>query len=945
MPTPLKLLLIEDDPLDAELNIVRLEKEGYECDWQRVQTREELVAALSKEKFDLLLVDYNLPGFDGLTALHIFAEFELDIPVIFVTGNLQAELAIDSLKAGATDFVHKDRLTRLGSTVRRALDEFALRRADKRKKAELDLFKKLNDVANKGASLQELASALSDLLPGVLQGKNTSVYLRSLEDETLIVYNAKHSLARFEQIEKILDVVVPQLSIPLNDENIYASVFREKKLRILDEPQQIQELYDLYLRIANFPPAIYKRVVALIPRIINLMGLEKVVMFPLLTGDQAIGLLEISYKDRTQGEEDIAWMQEMLGQITAIFARKRLEEEVSKLHDQQKMILDSAAEGIIGMDMEGRHIFVNPAAAEMLGYGVEELLHHQNHIQYHHSKTKNGEFDMHKCALYAMESNQAYAERQDETIFVRKDGSSFPVAFSSSKIMKDGKAVGIVVAFRDITEQVENTRALARLAQVVDQVQVSVGITDLNGDLIYLNPFFEEVSGYGRDELLGNNQRILKSGYQDDALYRELWKTITAGKPWQGKLINRHKDGSIYHEDSIIFPIKTEQGETINYASVKREISAEVEAQQRIRRQLSQLEALHLIDATILNSISLPETLDVVLEEAMKNLELDAADILVFDSAHKLFTCVSRLGFNTQALEFTSLHLGEGLAGQAALNREMVHVNDLDVLNQKAPRLVDEKFRSYYGIPLIAKGELTGVMEVFFRREFTPDDEWLSFLKAIAGQAAIAVENKQLFDDLRQKNEELRFAYEATLEGWVRGLELHDMETEGHSRRVVDMVLRLSRRMHVAEDLLAHIRRGALLHDIGKLAIPSHILNKEGPFTPDEWDLMKKHTIYAYEMLADIPFLKPALDIPYSHHEKWNGTGYPLGLKGDAIPLAARIFAIIDVYDALSFDRPYRRAWDREKVLDYLQEESGTHFDPDVVAAFFDEFVFEKDPV
>ena len=943
MSHPLKLLLVEDDPLDAELTIAHLEGNGYVCDWKRVQTSKDLTVALKEERYDLLLIDYNMPGFDGLTALKIVADFDLEAPVIFLTGNLKPELAIDSIKAGAVDFVHKDRLARLGSSVKRALEEFSLRRENLKREAELRILRTLNHAANQGSTLEELAHILSETLKKNFHFKAIGVYLRSPENNNLVVLNLNHFFQNREALEKILNFKLSLFEIPLDDDNLYANSLRQKKVTIFDTPEEIEALYQLYLRIANLAPAIHKRMSALLPKVAAFMKLEKVVHLPLVSGEQALGLIEISYQDKRQGQEDIEQITTMLGQITAIFVRKRLEEEVGNLHHRQKMILDSAAEGIIGMDMEGRHIFVNPAAAGMLGYEIAELQGKQNHTLYHRAHTFDISLNAKLCPIYDPVNDTKYADREYETVFTRKDGTNFPISYTSSKIIQDELEAGVVFAFRDISEQVENTRALARLAQVVEQVQVSVGITDLSGNLVYANPFFEKVSGYSKKELLGQNPRVLKSGFQGDAFYKRLWDTIIAGKTWNDRVINKDKDGVTYYEDAIIFPIKSPQGEIINFATVKREVSAEVAAQEKIEHQFSRLKSLHLIDGTILSSVDLSLTLDVVLDEAMKELEFDAVDLLVFDAEHESFSCLSRLGFDTDALEFTNLSLGQGLAGQAALTGEMIHVNDFEKLLEISPKLKSEGFVSYYGIPLMARGQLKGVMEIFFRKAFTPDDDWLGFLDAISRQAAIAIESFQLFDGLHAKNVELRVAYEATLEGWVRGLEMHDVETEGHSRRVVDMTLRLAKRLGYAGEELEHIRRGALLHDIGKLGIPKSILNKNGPLTLVERALINQHTIYARDMLVDIPHLQPALEIPYSHHEKWDGSGYPLGLQGDDIPLPARIFAIIDVYDALIMDRSYRPAWEREKVLDYLKEESGVHFDPNVVDAFFDEFVFQKD--
>ena len=188
--------------------------------------------------------------------------------------------------------------------------------------------------------------------------------------------------------------------------------------------------------------------------------------------------------------------------------------------------------------------------------------------------------------------------------------------------------------------------------------------------------------------------------------------------------------------------------------------------------------------------------------------------------------------------------------------------------------------------------------------------------------------------DLQQAHRELQDAYEATLKGWVRALDFRDKETGDHSRRVTLLTVELARLMGINEDELVHVRRSALLHDIGKIAVPDSILHKTGPLTEAEWDIMRKHPQIAIEMLEPIKYLRPALAIPLNHHERWDGTGYPHGIKGEEIPLAARIFAVVDVWDALSSDRPYRKAWPYEKIVEHMRQQSGTHFDPKVVELF-----------
>lgn len=188
---------------------------------------------------------------------------------------------------------------------------------------------------------------------------------------------------------------------------------------------------------------------------------------------------------------------------------------------------------------------------------------------------------------------------------------------------------------------------------------------------------------------------------------------------------------------------------------------------------------------------------------------------------------------------------------------------------------------------------------------------------------------------LQQAHTQLLAAYDATIEGWSRAMDLRDNETEGHSRRVTELTVQLAIEFGINDEDLIHIRRGALLHDMGKLGIPDFILEKPESLTNDEWVIMRKHPQFTYDMLYPIEYLRPALDIPYCHHEKWDGTGYPRGLKNEEIPLAARLFAIVDVWDALTSNRPYRSAWTKEKALAYIRGQSGKHFDPQVVDMFF----------
>lgn len=358
---------------------------------------------------------------------------------------------------------------------------------------------------------------------------------------------------------------------------------------------------------------------------------------------------------------------------------------------------------------------------------------------------------------------------------------------------------------------------------------------------------------------------------------------------------------------------------------------------EKTRQQLSQFKALSEIDRAILSSLDLQYNLKLLVENVVQQLHVDAANVMLFDPVRQALNAVQGEGFRTQAFEGRRIDLGEGYAGKAAAERRIIHVDQLQIQRDNprlAKALAGEGFTSYYGLPLIAKGELRGVLEIFHRGSLGPDEEWFGLLNALAARAALAIDTIKTLDNLERANQDLILSYDATIEGWSRALDLRDHETEGHSQRVTQLALELARRIGLIGQPLVNFRRGALLHDIGKMGVPDTILFKPGKLTDEEWVAMKRHTVFAQEMLLDIGYLRDALDIPYSHHERWDGSGYPQGLKGEEIPLAARIFAVADVYDALTSDRPYRKAWAKEKAVAYIREESGKLFDPNVVDIF-----------
>lgn len=356
----------------------------------------------------------------------------------------------------------------------------------------------------------------------------------------------------------------------------------------------------------------------------------------------------------------------------------------------------------------------------------------------------------------------------------------------------------------------------------------------------------------------------------------------------------------------------------------------------QLQTREKQIGALMGVGSVINSTLGLKRVLSEVMDRLIALMKAERGFLMLKDSHGKLEVQVAR-GMDRVDLNEEQFAISRTIAYRVAQTGEVI----LTTNAQDDPRFGNQFSIAAYHLlsilcaPLKIKDDLIGVIYVDNRVHtgiFRQSDHAL--ISAFANQAAVAIDNARLFDDLQASHEELEIAYQATLEGWVRALDLRDKETEGHTKRVTALTERLAKKLGVGEDALVHITRGALLHDIGKMAIPDGILLKPGDLSPEERSIVQQHPIYAYEMLSPIKFLVPALDIPYCHHEKWNGSGYPRGLKGEEIPFAARIFTVVDVWDALVSDRPYRRGLKPTDIRKYISEQSGLYFEPKIVEVF-----------
>jgi PAS domain S-box-containing protein len=522
--------------------------------------------------------------------------------------------------------------------------------------------------------------------------------------------------------------------------------------------------------------------------------------------------------------------------------------------------------------------------------------------------------------------------RNFEVKVKKKSGESLTLLYSEDSLEVGGEMFRLSAAI-DITER-KHAEELRFSKAFTSNPAIQLLTSMVDHRIIAVNEAFVRQSGYSQDEAVGRT--AIELNLWTDLTQRD---AVTQSLQEQGEAKNMEISSST----------KSGQARTLLYSAVLLEvdsvpcllstaldISDRKAAEQRNQRQLGRLAALRNIDMAIMSSLDLRLTLNVLIDQATAHLNVDAAALYLLNPHTQMLDYATGHGFHTSVISGMQVRMGQGYTGRAALERRTIHVDNLAKADGNSTRALhtSELFVTYYATPLIAKGQVKGVLEVYHRAPLDPDSEWLDFLETLAGQAAIAIDSSSMFDDLQRSNTELPLAYDTTLEGWSRALDLRDNETEGHTQRVTQMAVKLARFMGFDEERLVHVRRGSLLHDIGKMGIPDSILLKPGPLTDEEWVIMRRHPQYAYDMLLPVAFLHLAVDIPRYHHEKWDGSGYPTGLKGEQIPLAARIFAIVDVWDALRSDRPYRAAWPDEKVREHIRALSGTHFDPRVVEAF-----------
>ena len=660
------------------------------------------------------------------------------------------------------------------------------------------------------------------------------------------------------------------------------------------------------------------------------------------------------------------WLLSALANVLSIiYRRKRAEVERRESENRFHSLAEMLPQPIYEADLSGQLIYANRKAFEMFGYAqVEPGLTILDLL---------AESEREEAAKNLRRIIENPAEKHTEYLARRKDGSTFPVLAYTAPIIRAGRLAGLRGVLVDFTELKSSEEALRsseeKFRSIIEQSSEGVMLVGEDGRILELNHAFEKIYGMSKTELLGMpfwdiTRRIdyREEGSKDPVEQaQENYQAIVSSLANQRITAESEfftPDGHRRVIQRTAFPVKVSQG--LRMAAVVSDITERKDAEREQSRLTRRLSLLSECNQALIRMDRDEDLLQAICKIFVDlggyrfawirlTQELRDPTILPVISYGEAGDYLEKLTppFETSELSGLRQYILEGLN-----TSRLTIISDIRTDPVFAPHrneTLKHGFLSVFIFPLAFGDELFGSLNIYGGEPFTGDPKELDLLTEMVNDVSFGIQVRRMQNDrdraeqkALQANAELNQAYESTLEGWSRALELRERETAGHSQRVVDLTIAVARELGIPEESLIHLRRGALLHDIGKMGIPDHILLKPEPLSEEEWMIMRQHPQMAYNLLAKIPYLAPALVIPYSHHERWDGSGYPRGLKGEEIPLAARIFAVVDIWDALIYDRPYRPAWPKDAASAYLLNQAGKQLDPQVVREFLK--LGEKDP-
>ena len=670
-------------------------------------------------------------------------------------------------------------------------------------------------------------------------------------------------------------------------------------------------------------------------------------------------------------------MEAIVLTLEDITTTKAAGEALAHSEKRYRQLFETVQEGIWSFDENNITTYVNETMAGLLGYPIDDIVGRSllSFLDEENRKTTVKQFE---------KLGQGGSEQCD-CEFIHRDGHHvYAQLHASAQHSEEGRYTGALALVADVTARRMREReleAIARMANALRETSSQQEIVRAFLDqMIYL--FRGKGAALAEREPSGEVRFVYGTGAwrnwigsQNPSLLEVTAGVMDSGRPLVSQnttvdmnlafpdllgylntviclplIVHRQTVGAFWLGKPRLI---TTNPQTISQDEVKLLMAAADIGASALQRallleqtelRLRRMSALRDITLTISTSLNVHNTLEQLLKHVVSKLDVSAASVLLYNPQEKRLDFAAGQNLKPMPRVGASVMLKSDYASQAVQTGHVITASHQPEILQGFDRSWTqslEGYQHYEAIPLIAKAQPKGVLELFYHSAPAIDAEWLDFLSSISTQVAITLDNAELFERLHISNQDLMMAYDATIEGWAHAMELRDREMEGHAERVAEITLLLAKKVGIPQEQLVHIRRGALLHDIGKMAISDNVLYKVGSFTPHEWEIMRRHPEYAYQLLYPIAYLRPAIEIPYCHHERWDGKGYPRGLKGEEIPLAARIFTIVDVWDALRSDRPYRKGWSAEKVSEYIRLGSGTMFDPGIVKVFLEQVLPE----
>lgn len=653
---------------------------------------------------------------------------------------------------------------------------------------------------------------------------------------------------------------------------------------------------------------------------------------PVMEDERVVLLAGVTGKALPYSDGDIQQMQTFFQEVWRILKERRQNERNEHISALTRLAVQNLGDVVWIQDMHsGALLFMNE--------GFHELFNDAGHAM--HPLTWLNQLqscvaDRVSDFIYHSTDRQAFF---DDVAIRGVDGS---VRWFTLRLTRDlgvnGNNAYLVGMLEDQTER-RRTRELLRDSEQIAQALLDAqdnlaALFDDQGAILSVNELFARSLGRRKDELIGRRLDQMVGVFPlqvVEDLYHRLSNTC---RPAHTQM---EEHGRFFEGSG--FPILNETGQLSRVAVSIRDITRFKREERKEREQRQLAEALRANSEALIGSINLEGTLDIILQNLEKVFVHAFSTILLMDSTHQVARVAQVRGRTNSVGEAWTpgkeIFLRDSLLLQmVTASGKCLNIPDLSRLPVSVVAVNGSLARACLIAPVTLGPEVLGYLQVISDESggFTPEEG--EKLEQFAQQAAIAIQKARMIQDLESLVGALEEAYDVTIAGWAKALELRDHETEGHSQRVVEMACRLAQAIGYPEEKMTALRWGALLHDIGKLGVPDRILRKPAPLDPDEWIIMRQHPDLARRMLEEIPYLHPAMEIPFSHHESWDGGGYPQGLRGDAIPLSARLFSVVDTWDALTHDRIYRPAWSFQAALSYLRAQSGKKFDPAIVSVF-----------